>query len=69
MVQHQPFHSAEEAIKNGDDIRSSTQIVEMNSKRMLVKDTDKGKILKAKINDLKKLLYAYRNGFIKEVTK
>ena len=69
LVQHQPFHSAEEAIKNGDDIRSSTQIVEMNSKRMLVKDTDKGKILKAKINDLKKLLYAYRNGFIKEVTK
>lgn len=69
LVQHQPFHSAEEAIKNGDDIRSSTQIVEMNSKRMLVKDTDKGKILKEKINDLKKLLYAYRNGFIKEVTK
>lgn len=69
LVQHQPFHSAEEAIKNGDDIRSSTQIVEMNSKRMLVKDTDKGKLLKAKVNDLKKLLYAYRNGFIKEINK
>lgn len=69
LVQHQPFHSAEEAIKNGDDIRSSTQIVEMNSRRMLVKDTDKGKLLKAKINDLKKLLYAYRNGFIKEINK
>lgn len=69
LVQHQPFLSAEEAIRTGSDIKSSTQIVEMNSKRMLVKDTDKGRILQAKICDLKKLLYAYRNGFIKELSK
>ncbi len=69
LVQHQPFHSAEEAIRNGDDIRSTAQIVEMNSKRMLVKDTDKGRLLQTKINNLKKLLYAYRNGFIKEQSK
>ena len=69
LVQHQPFHSAEEAIRNGDDIKSSTQIVEMNSKRMLVKDTDKGRSIQTKIDNLKKLLYAYRKGFIKELTK
>ncbi len=69
LVQHQPFHSAEEAIRNGDDIKSSTQIVEMNSKRMLVKDTDKGRSIQTKIDDLKKLLYAYRKGFIKELSK
>lgn len=69
LVQHQPFHSTEEAIENGYDIKSSTQIVEMNSQRMYVKDTDKGKVLLAKVDNLKKLLYAYRNGFIKEVNK
>ncbi len=67
LVQHQPFHSTEEAIKNGDDIKSSNQIVELSSQRMYVKDTDKGKVLQAKVEDLKKLLYAYRNGFIKEI--
>lgn len=67
LVQHQPFLSTEEAIKNGNDIKSANQIVELSSKRMYVKDTDKGKILQAKVDNLKKLLYAYRNGFIKEI--
>lgn len=66
LVQHQPFKSAEDAILNGDDIKSSTQIVELNSQRIYVKDTDKGKVLTAKVENLKKLLFAYRNGFIKE---
>ena len=69
LVQHQPFHSAEEAIRSGNDIKSSTDIVEMNSKRMFVKDTDKGVVLTEKIKDLKKLLFAYRNGYIKEISK
>jgi fructose-1,6-bisphosphatase-3 len=67
LVQHQPFRSAEDAIQNGDDIKSSTQIVELSSQRMYVKDTDKGKVLLAKVENLKRLLFAYRNGFIKEV--
>ena len=67
LVQHQPFLSAEDAIENGDDIKSSTQIVELSSQRMYVKDTDIGKVLLAKIDNLKRLLFAYRNGFIKEV--
>ena len=69
LVQHQPFRSAAEAIVSGDDIKSSTQIVEMSSKRMLVKDTDKGTELTEKVTELKKLLFAYRNGFIKELSK
>lgn len=69
LVQHQPFQSTETAIEKCEDIKSSTEIVENNSQRMLVKDTDKGKVLQAKVVDLKKLLYAYRNGYIKEVTK
>lgn len=67
LVQHQPFRSAEDAIQNGNDIKSSTQIVELSSERMYVKDTDKGKVLLDKVEDLKRLLYAYRNGFIKEL--
>ena len=42
LVQHEPFTSAEEAIKNGTDIVSTTQIVEMSTQRMMVRDTDKG---------------------------
>lgn len=69
LVAHQPFKSSKQAIENGEDIKGVTQIVELSSERMLVKDTDKGKIQAEKANDLKKLLFAYRNGFIKEITK
>ena len=64
LMQHQPFRSAEEAVKRGDDIKSSVQIVEMSEHRMYVKDTDKGKVLQSKVENLKKLLYAYRNGLL-----
>ncbi len=69
LVQHQPFRSAQDAIKTGADIKSTTQIVELNSKRMYVKDTDKGKLIAAQIDNLKRLLIAYRNGYIKEQSK
>lgn len=66
LVQHEPFTSEEDAIKRGTDIKSTTQIVEMSARRMLVADTDKGEELKRQVADLKELLYAYRHGFIKE---
>ncbi len=69
LVQHEPFTSAEEAIKNGTDIVSTTQIVELSQKRMRVRDTDKGKELLGQIDELIELLYAYRNGIIKEHSK
>ncbi|WP_289818555.1 fructose-bisphosphatase class III, partial [uncultured Duncaniella sp.] len=62
LVKHEPFTSAEEAIKNGTDIVSTTQIVEMSSQRMRVRDTDKGDILQSQINELTELLYAYHHG-------
>jgi fructose-1,6-bisphosphatase-3 len=34
--------------------------------RMMVKDTDKGRELVKQIEDLQKLLVAYRSGMIKE---
>lgn len=66
LVQHEPFTSAEDAIKRGTDIVSTTQIVEMNQHRLRVEDTDKGKELRLQIEALKELLYAYRCGFLTE---
>ena len=66
LVQHEPFSSTQKAIEEGQDIKSTTQLVEMSSKRMFVRDTDKGRELMVQIEDLKKLLQAYRAGIIKE---
>ena len=66
LVQHEPFKSAEEAILNGTDIHSTTQIVEMMGRREMVSDTDVGRDLREQIEDLKNLLRAYRRGYIKE---
>ena len=66
LVQHEPFTSAEDAIKRGTDIVSTTQIVEMNQHRLRVEDTDKGMELKLQIEALNELLYAYRCGFLTE---
>ena len=66
LVQHEPFTSTQDAILRGTDIKSTTQIVEMSTHRMLVADTDKGVELRSQIGDLRKLLYAYRHGIIKE---
>jgi len=69
LVQHEPFTSTADAIQRCTDIKSTTQIVEMSSHRMLVADTDIGIELKKQISDLEKLLYAYRHGLIKEVIR
>lgn len=66
LVQHEPFTSAEDAVKRGTDIVSTMQIVELNSRRLRVADTDRGEEILTQIDDLKKLLFAYRHGYIKE---
>ena len=66
LVQHEPFTSAEEAILKGLDIKSTTQLVELSAHRMLVANTDKGEELRAQVEDLRQLLYAYRHGILKE---
>ncbi len=66
LVQHEPFTSAEEAIRTGADIKGTTQIVEFNQRRLRVADTDKGVEIRHQIADLQQLLYAYRHGIITE---
>ena len=66
LVQHEPFTSAHDAIVRETDIKSTTQTVEMSAHRMRVAYTDKGEELRTQVADLKKLLYAYRHGILKE---
>ncbi len=66
LVQHEPFTSITKAVEEGQDIKSTIQLVEMTNRRMLVKDTDIGHELESQIHDLQKLLVAYRMGLIKE---
>ena len=66
LVQHDPFTSAEEAVRNGSDIKSTTQIVELNADPVCVRDTDIGRELQGQIDELMELLYAYHHGIIKE---
>ena len=66
LVQHQPFVSTQQAIENGEDIISETTVLEFSNRRKLVRDTDIGKELMQQIDDLTKLLDAYRSGYLKE---
>ena len=66
LVEHKHFTSIEEAVKNNLDIVSSRQIVETNATRKRVADTDIGTDIKEQVIDLKKLLFAYTKGLIKE---
>ena len=66
LVQHEPFESKEKAVQDGTDIHSRVQLEEFKYHRMLVRDTDRGKELQIQIDNLRKLLMAYRQGLIKE---
>ena len=66
LVQHEPFTSITNAVEQGQDIKSTYQLVEMTDHRMMVKDTDKGAELRQQVDDLNKLLDAFRAGTIKE---
>lgn len=64
LVQHEPFSSMENVVREGSDIVSTTQLVELSRNRMRVRDTDKGQELQCQIDELRELLYAYRHGLV-----
>ena len=53
---HEPFSSKEEAVRKCSDIHSNVTIFEHTKRRLTVADTDKGRELSGKIDDLKALL-------------
>ena len=62
LTAHEPFQSVGEAIKCGTDMQTHKVASEMCKKRIRVGDTDNGIKIKETINDLKKLISAYRSG-------
>lgn len=66
LASHQPFESTQKAIEEARDMRSRTEILETNTTRILVKDTDTGREMQQRIEELKALLQAYRTGLIQE---
>jgi fructose-1,6-bisphosphatase-3 len=64
---HEPFSGTVNAIKNNVDVVSDTVIFEQAADSIRVRDTDVGKEIEERINDLKMLLKAYEKGEIKAV--
>ncbi len=61
---HQPFESIAKVLEENKDIESTSNFFETQAERVMVKDTDNGKLIIETINDLKLLLAAYRQGLI-----
>jgi fructose-1,6-bisphosphatase-3 len=66
LVSHKPFSTTQQAIEEEIDTHPDTEILETNSNRIRVIDTDQGKQTQERIAELKALVSAYRNGLIKE---
>ncbi|MCR5677895.1 MAG: fructose-1,6-bisphosphatase [Agathobacter sp.] len=67
LTAHDPFESAETAVKDGVDIVSRREAVELVDRRILVGDTDVGKRMKERIRDLRDLISAYQEGALPEL--
>ena len=66
LAAHESFESTQKAIEEEVDIHSRTQILQQTTSRKYVRDTDEGRQIQQRINELKALLDAYRTGLIKE---
>ena len=66
LASHASFESAQKVIEENSDMQTRTEILERNQMRIRVKDTDEGRGIQHKIDDLQDLLKAYRAGLIKE---
>ena len=66
IVAHQPFVGREKAIRDNYGIAHSTEIFERQESRQKIMDTDVGTELQMRIDDLRALLDAYRDGAVTE---
>ncbi len=66
LAAHEPFISAEEMVARGLDPAPKTEQIETFPERLNVADTDIGKGLYGQLDDLKKLVEAYRRGILVE---
>ena len=66
IVAHQPFVGRERAIRENYDISSSTTLFERMESRQKIAETDVGRDLQKRIEELHLLLAAYRDGAVME---
>ena len=69
LVSHSPFEGKKAAVRENRDILATDDVIfEMMSRRMLVRDTDYGKRILERMEDLRALLDAYREGVVSPET-
>ena len=66
LAAHEGFESAQTLIESGTDMQSKTQILQANTRRIRVRDTDLGRDIQHQVDDLRALLDAYRAGAVKQ---
>ena len=66
MVSHQPFAGHKEALRCNRDIENDSIVFEKLQTRMKVAQTDEGEDLRAQVDDLVRLMEAYRSGAVAE---
>lgn len=66
LAAHEPFQSTEEMLRTHHDATPQTQRVRTFTKRILINDTDIGAMLHGQIEDIEKLIEAYRQGILVE---
>ena len=65
LSEHDSFDSVKNAVTKDTDIYSSLDTVDTAPTRLLIEDTDSGKKIQKKINDLRALVDAFRKGIVK----
>ena len=68
LSEHEPFASAQETVCSNRDMESRQIPVKTYPERLTVADTDDGREIAARIEDLELLLMAYRAGAVKQET-
>ena len=63
---HHPFNGIDDALHENLDIRSDSEIIETEQRRMMVEHTDNGERLQDQISDLYRLLELYRGGVLQQ---
>ena len=66
IVAHQPFAGKQHALQSNADIDNESDIFERMEQRLKVADTDEGKELQTRVDDLRDLLDAYCFGAVTE---
>lgn len=64
LLAHQHVADVRTALRENRDIESVSETVELQSYSLTVADTDKGKVIREEMEDLRALLTAYRSGVI-----